>query len=462
MSRIRAAAQAAPPVALALIVALGLAVAAPAALAQASPEPIPLTLEQAIDLAREHNPAVRQAENEVESARAGELLSRAEFLPSLSASFSSSGSYSRRRTGENDFGQPVEGDVREFTGSSSNQGISLGLQLFDGGVRLRSVRAAAAGRDAAIAGVAAAERTTEAEVARRYYAAQRAAAQIDLEEALLRAAMSRHEATQRLLRVAAASPVDLLGTEYEVARQQQAVEDARGAARVAMLALAEQVGDPGAFVADLALVTAPPEVFDPSTLDAAGLVARAEESSPQLRQIGFGLRQAEHQLRAAGAARWPTINASANFNRSIGVQGYGALFDPNPFDQNFGFGLSFSLPLFSQYQTSQRIAQARAATDNVEERARQTRLQIDREVRTALIELERAYHAVDLNRTSTDLARRRLELANERYRLGGLSFAELQQIIESAATAEREALDATYAFAAALATLEERVGRVGR
>ena len=168
------------------------------------------------------------------------------------------------------------------------------------------------------------------------------------------------------------------------------------------------------------------------------------------------------QLRAAGAARWPIVNASANFNRSIGMQGYGALFDPNPFDQNFGFGLSFSLPLFSQYQTSQRIAQARVATDNVEERARQMRLQIDREVRTAIIELERAYHAVDLNRTSTDLARRRLELANERYRLGGLSFAELQQIIESAATAEREALDATYAFAAALATLEERVGRVER
>src|SRR5690606_14169472 len=114
-----------------------------------------------------------------------------------------------------------------------NQGISLGLQLFDGGARFRSVRAAAAGREAALSGVAVAEQTVEAEVVRRYYAAQQAAAQIELEEALLRAAESRHEATQRLLRVAAASPVDLLGTEYEVARQRQSVEDARGAARAA-------------------------------------------------------------------------------------------------------------------------------------------------------------------------------------------------------------------------------------
>lgn len=417
----------------------------------------PLTLEQARAIAAENNPVYRRAENAVVSARAGELLSRSQFLPTLGASFSSGGSLSRRRTGENDFGQPIEGEeVREFTGSSSNQGISLNWQLFNGGGRFREVRAAAAGREAAVAGVEAAEATVLAELTRRYYEAQRAAALIQLEEQLLEAAEARREATERLLRVASASPVDLLGAELEVARQREALESARGSARVAKLALAEQMGVE--MDAEWELVSEPPPVFDPSTLDADALVERAHAVSPQLRQIALTAEQAEQQRRAAGAARWPTISLNTSFGRSIGARGYGALFEPNPFDQNLSFGISISLPLFSQYQTGQRITQARVAAANADEDARQTRLQLEREVRTALIELEGAYRTVELNNASTELARRRLELANERFRLGAIPFTEMQQIIADAATAEREALNARYAFAAALATLEERVG----
>lgn len=440
----------------ALTLALLLACAPAAALAQ---EGTPLSLKQARAVAAEHNPVYRRAENDAVSARASELITRSQFLPTLSGSFGSSGYTSRRRTGEDNFGQPIEGEVLEYTGSSSSQGLSLGWQLFDGGARWRQARAAGAAREAATAGIEVAEVTVLAEVTRRYYEAQRAVATIALEESLLQAAEVRQTATERLLRVASASPVDLLGAELEVARQREVVEAARGAARIAMLALAEQMGV-DAEAEQWTLITDPPAIFDPTTLDAEALVTRAHEASPQLRQIGLMAQQAEHQRRAAGAERWPTVSVNTSFGRSIGAQGYGALFEPNPFDQNFSFGLGISIPIFNQYQTSQRITQARMAADNADESARQTRLQLEREVRTALIDLERAYRTVELNNASTELARRRLELANERFRLGAIPFTEMQQIIADAATAEREALNARYEFARALATLEESAGSV--
>jgi outer membrane protein len=433
---------------------LALLLAAGAAVAQ---EGRPLTLGQAKELAAEHNPAYRQAQNEVIAARAAELSSRSAFLPSLSASFSSGGNLRRSYTGLDEYQRPVRREeALEFSGSSSSQSIGLQWQLFDGGQRYRQLRAARAGRDAAVEGVARAASEIEAELTRRYYDAQRTAALIELETELLRAAEARLAATEQLLRVAGVTPVDLLGAEFEVAQQRQVVETAHGNARVAMLLLAEQmgVGDAEAWE----LVTGIPEVFDPSRFDADALVARAHEVSPQLRVLAATVRQANESRRAAGGARWPTISANAGFGRSVGAEGYGALFEPNPLDQNFNFGLSVGLPLFTRYQTSQQITQARVQAMNAEENARATRLLLDREVRSALIDLESAYRTVVLNNASTELARRRLDLANQRYRLGSLPFTELQAIITASATAEREALTARYTFATNLATLEERVG----
>lgn len=423
----------------------------------AAQEPPPLTLEEARALAAEHNPTYRQAQNDLIRAHAAELQSRAAFLPDLNLSFGSSGYLSRTFTGVDPLGNPIRtDDPSEVRRSSSSQGISLGMLLFDGGQRLRQLRVAQAGRDATEEAAAVVASSVDAELTRRYFAAQQATALIQLEEDLLRAAEARYSATQQLLRVASVTPVALLGAEIEVARQRQAVDKARGEARKAMLLLAEQIGTGDAGGWDL--VTEIPAVFDPSSIDPEALVARAHAVSPRLRELSAQVRVADQQRRAAGAVRWPRVSANSSFNRGIGSEGYGSLFDPNPVDQSFSFGVNISLPLFSQYQTTQQVTQARVAAMNAEENARATRLQLDREVRSALIDLESAYRTVELAEANITLARRQLDLANQEFRLGSTSFTELQTIIASAASAEREALSARYSFATNLATLQERVG----
>jgi outer membrane protein len=120
------------------------------------------------------------------------------------------------------------------------------------------------------------------------------------------------------------------------------------------------------------------------------------------------------------------------------------------------FNVSVSVPVFTGYRTTQSVTQARVAAMNAREEVQAARLTLEREVRGALIDLENAYRTVQLAERGRDLARRRLELANQQFRIGALKYVDLEGVIEQAADAERVAINARYDFAAARATLEEK------
>jgi outer membrane protein len=441
-----------------LLIAGLVLIVAPAAAQEPARAPQPLSLAEARALAAEHNPRYRQAQNAADLARSAERRSRAAFLPGLSLSYGSGGYVSRTLTGLDPYGRPVRLDEPVgYTSSSSSQSVSLtGLTLFDGGARYRELRAAQADEAAARAGVEVEADALEAELARGYYDARRRAELIRVEEALLAAARARHAATERLLRIAAASPLDLLGAEVTVAEHERALANAQGEAQKAQLALSERLGlsDAPAWV----LTTEPPAPFDPTGLEADSLVARAIAASPQIARAEAERRAAEQRRRAAGASRWPTLSGQLGFGRSIGAERYEALFDPNPLNQTLNFGLSLSLPLFSQYQTTHRIAQAKTAASNATEQARAARLAVEREVRSALIDLASAWRAADLAERAAALAERRLELATRQYEIGALRFGELQDAIEQSARTRRDAVGAAYDFATSLAALEAKLG----
>ena len=128
---------------------LALLLAGPAhAMAQDAPaQGEPLSLRQALSTAEQNNPQYRRALTEVATAEADVRRARGAFLPDLNLAVSVVGSYSRRLTGEGEFGEVVRReDPLENNGSSSRQSLSLsGFTLFDGGQRRRDLRAARAG-----------------------------------------------------------------------------------------------------------------------------------------------------------------------------------------------------------------------------------------------------------------------------------------------------------------------------
>jgi len=418
-----------------------------------------LTVEEAIRQARLHSPAYQQALNDLGVADARTRAGWAAFLPSLSLSANTGGGSSTRVTGESDAGEPIRlPSPIEYSNSSSSQTVSLNMTLFEGGRRFHDLGGARADAVATRSRVHASMLSLDAQVASLYWQLVQRERRIAIEESLLAAALEQLEGISRMVAVAAAGPEDVLGAEVDVAAQELALERARGEARKAELALLETMGVQ--LGQEVEPTSAPPPVIDPASLDREALIARAVEAHPDVVAARAAADAAEDAADAARSGRWPTIGGSASYGRSMGLSSYDALFEPNPENRSFNFGLSVSLPIFNRFQTTTAIATADASWEDAQAEVRARRLAVERAVREALIDLDNAARALALAERSAELSRERVELARERFRLGGISFTELQSVINRAAQAERDALDARFGWAQAWVALDQRTGGV--
>jgi len=416
-----------------------------------------LSLEQAQEIARLHNPDYLKVQNDGDVADAAVRQGYGRFMPSLSTSLSFNGSNSSTLTGEDEFGRPVSELRRvESERSSTTQQVSLGLTLFDGGATLRQLGAAKAGQRETDARIALAANRLRAQVARDYYGALRAEQLIALEERLLAARRDDLERTEKLLAVAASKYIDVLSARVDVANAEQSLDLARGNAQKSRLMLAQTIGVGGA--APFTLASSAPEIFDPRSLDVDAMVRQALAESPVVVQARAALDASEKRTSVARGARWPTIRGNAGFNRGTSLSGYNAFSELNPQNRSFGFGLSFSLPLFDGFSTSAQIAQASAAESDAREDVRAQRMLVEREVRSAFIDLNNFFRAAQLAEQRAELSRERLTAAQEEFRLGALQFFQLQQYVDQAARAERDLLDARFNFINGLIALEEKIG----
>jgi outer membrane protein len=332
------------------------------------------------------------------------------------------------------------------------------VTLFDGGANLSRIRESSLNARSVEARITARAMQLRTEVATRFYAALQAEQTINVEEQLLESAREQFTMTQRRFEIGSARREDLLGAEAQVANQEQQLEQARSTAAKMRLQLLRELG--GERVFDFSLVDETGEIFDPAGIDEEHLIADALISSPRILERETALASRKHGASTARASRLPRITAEASFGRSIQAQEFEALFDMNPRNQALSFRIGASLPLFSGFQTSYNIANAEAQVTNASEQLRAERLALDTEIRTALIDLGNAYRAVQYAERALALSQERLELTQERYRTGGtVSFIDLQNAIDGAARAERQAIDARFAFVNALVILEARVGK---
>ncbi len=419
-----------------------------------------LTLEQAVQISRERNPAFRRVQLGIRDAEARVLSAYGNFLPSLDASMSWNGTRRTTSVGEDDFGGTIVQDQsRTFTSSSASQSVRSSLTLFDGFKNVNAVRAARKGVDAVEASIAVQELTLVGDVSRAFYEAILAQRQIEVEERLLQSAQEDLERQERLFTIASTDQVQVLTAEVRVALQEQALERAINQAKKARLIVLQRLGTLGE-ITDFEPVGELPEVFDPAVLDAGDLVALAVAGHPSVAQSHARVGQQEAEHARARADRLPSLSASGSYGRSTGTDGYSSFFDLNPnASRGFNFGLSISLPIFQRFSMTQSASAARVAVDQAEEEAWETRLGVEQQVRSAFIDLENAFTGFQIQTRSRDLNRRRLELAQEQYRLGAVTFIDLQRYIDDVAQAERDLVNRQLDFVNALVSLDQQVGQ---
>ncbi len=255
--------------------------------------------------------------------------------------------------------------------------------------------------------------------------------------------------------------MDILGAQVDVAQSEQALEAAKDGARKARLTLAREIGVRS--TGDFEVVGELPAVFDPATLAVETLVQQALASHPAVQQQEQTAAVSEKRAAAAGASRWPQISGGFSYGRSVNVPDYSAYRYLNPKNSSMGLSLSASLPLFNRFSTTAQITTARAAAYDSKLQLDQTRLQVESDVRAAFIDVQNAFSSLRLADRQSSLSEQRLTLSQEQYRMGSITFSELQLMIDRAATAQRDALNARFGWINSWIALEQRVGSpVGR
>jgi outer membrane protein len=483
----------------------------PAAVAAAQQPPAPnpstvtaaLSLADAIAVARDKNPAYRQAQNNRGPAAWGV---RNAFSSLLIPSFTAAGGMTYTGPGS-----------QTFLTSSFTQSVStvssfydLGLSWQLSGTTLSQPGLAKAQQRATDADIAGAENLLVTGIKQQYLSVLQADAQADLARKTLQRNEEFLKLAQARYGVGQATLIDV--RQAQVARGQAAVGllRAQTVVNVEKLRLFEQMGvTPPIDVAAVRLT----DSFTVQTpaWQLPDLLTMAEAQNPALKALRAREDAAAWGSRAAKSSYGPTVSLSAGWsgftqqftdvdpiifnqqtafgnqltecqdNNTIrvsaglpanncngfiwGASNEQAIRDANsvfPFQftqQPFQARLTVSLPIFTNFAQQLRVSEARAQHGDLEEAVRARGLAVHTDVSQAFLALQTAYQTVGLQDTNRSAAREQLQLATERYRVGSGTFFELLDAQVAALRAESDAVNATYDYHKALAALEAAIGR---
>jgi outer membrane protein len=432
----------------------GLSLGAPAALAQHSSADSAraIQLDEAVRLARRNAPAAVQARGQERVSRAAVTSAYAAFLPNVSVSLGGVRQFSG--DGQRTRFNPQTGATEIIPAQpwTYSDGLSLSVDLFDGGRRFFEIGTARANVRASEAAETAQGFTTSLEVQQQFYAVLAAresevAARAQLDEA-------QQELSAATARVAAgaATRSDSLRSVILVGNARLALLTAQTNLRNANVALTR-------LVASSVLVTAAPS----DTLDLAPVPLDSAQLA-QLADHGPAVQQAEAQLSAARAgvrsARTPYLpTVSAGYSRG------GSGFDPrfgygtDPFAYQGSLRLSLSYPLFNQYAREEGVVRARVSEETAEAQLRDTRLAAQQQVVQALGALLTALQQVEIQQASVRAAEEDLRVQRQRYQLGASTLLDQLTSQTQLTQARAQLIQARFNARVARAQLEAAVGR---
>jgi outer membrane protein TolC len=291
-------------------------------------------------------------------------------------------------------------------------------------------------------------------IAAYYLNAQSAAARTEAAQSrvtdsttLLKLAKDKHDA-------GTATGVDVLRAQVQLANDRQALLVAQNQFKQALLALARNLGMSPATPLELAepLLYQPLTQPQTETLVPAALLARSDYMSLASQRQGL-----VEQQRASRARFYPKLSINGNFGgigRSVGgMEGTGLLqgqIDFTVFDRD-------------REGEAQELA---SRVKRIDDQIADLRRGIEEDVREALLNLESAADQVTVAREGQDLARRELELAQDRFAQGTANNVEVVTAQDELARAQENYIlavsshvDAKFALARSMGDTEKNIAQ---
>ncbi len=414
------------------ILLIAVLLSAPAAAQDNNTAPKIFTLDDAVNYALQHYPAVRAALEQVTAARAGVALAKTDYLPHADMMWQAN-----RATRNNIFGlllpnpviSPISGPVLASTSNDSVWGSAAGLlftwEPIDFGRRGATVNAARAGQSLANSAVSVTRLDVAVAVTNAFFtlaAAQQrvTAAKANFERRQVFAHSVHVLVTNELRPGADASRAD---AELAIARTQLIQAEQSQAVGRAVLAELLVIPDDTISIDPRSILGIPPDAGPTASPLTSNPLATAEHARIDL------IRQQEHILDRSYYPRFSfqsTIygrGSGANTDGTIQAGSSGLGLDRS----NWAAGLTVTFPLFDLF--SIRAQKQVAAANERSERARydQTLDALNGQLRQAQVSLEAARRVAENTPIELGAARDAEMQASARYKAGLASIVEVAE-----------------------------------
>ena len=402
---------------------------------------VQITLDEAIRLALDVQPAMVQARGDQRTAGAGERSAWGAFLPTFTTSASASRS-NQPRFDPNSINQLPP--VYSYSGS-----LSARLELFDGFRRFANLRAANATGDAAGAGFVNQRFQVILQTKQAFYDALAKEDLVRVAEAQVRRAQQQLDISVQKLHAGSATRSDSLRSVVDFGNARLALLQAQADLANSQATLGRQIGRdvPARAMSDSILPTLP----DTTTLRSSLL-----ETAPQVIQSEAQARAARAQVWSARSQYWPALTVSYSNNRTGTGSPNLPLF--NTYPENFSWSFGFSWTLFNGFTREQSQVSANVARDVAAARAADTRRQVSAQLTQQIAALGTSFLKIGITTDNVAAATEDLRVQQERYRVGAGTILDLLTSQASLTQAQTDLVKARFDYLIARAQLAALVG----
>jgi outer membrane protein len=407
-----------------------------------------LTLERALELAMQQQPALREARASADIASARIDSARVARRPTVSVA-ASVGTGSTRPAPCADDATRTCGGFFDATGST---GLSaqLSWRLFDFGQTSANIRAAELASRATASGIDTSTLDVRTAVEQAYLEAVARGRLIAVAAATVKSEETHLDQARKFVAAQAKDPIEVAQAQARAANARSALAQAQSDEATALANLRASIGwvDPTRAPRVGTAWPTPPEAL-PGPLST--LVGTARQRRPELAQAELQISAAEASLTATARGNRPVLAASAQTAWDPGTSDW----SPEP---TWSAGLTLSWQIFDGGRTRAESKIARAQVTSAQASRDALLVQLTSQLDAARAQIVANRANVAASSEAVTAARAQLQLADARYAQGLGSQIELADAQTAVTTAEGNLVQAEWRLADAWAQLRRGLG----
>ncbi len=443
-----------------------------------------LTLQDAVRIALDQNPNVRTARNNINSARIARRAATAAFLPSLNANASANQVYDRgpKRLGIDPItNRPTYSDTDlQFDGSRSyNYSLSSSVNLFNGFSDMTLLKQTQSGLAQAEQSLDRTEQSTIFSVTSAFLQVVLNEQLLDISNEQLGSSQLQFKRIQGLVGAGSRPITDQYQQEATVAGDELKVVDSDNNVRLARAKLLQVLNlDPTVdytfTIPQVAELTAAMPAGAPMSESSINEMAQiALRGRPDVLSLEAQIRSAESQLIIAKSQFYPSLNLNSSFasgasssSRTQVINGQLSTGATSITDQlfkdniRFSFGLSLSVPIFSNLRTTQQVVLQQTQLSNLKLQMETLLQQVRLELKQSSLDYVAAQKRVDATNAQLTAAQRAYEAATARYEAGAGTYTEQATARATFQTAQSQKAQALYQLIFQRGALDFYLGRL--